>query len=127
MEYSFSKILSAFNAFLYEGQSLSVSLLATKQGLAYILFIPLVKSKLSISDMEKIALIFLFCFIAFSLVNRLTPSPLFGFADDFVERGAVRFRVIGVYWAMLALVMKANAYAIHAKKKCYGCCLRFLQ
>ena len=54
-------------------------------------------------------------------------SPLFGSADDFVERDAVRFRVIGVYWAMLALVMKANAYAIHAKKKCYGCCLRFLQ
>ena len=54
----FFQILSAFNAFLYEGQSLSVSLLATKQGLAYILFIPLVKSKLSISDMEKIALIF---------------------------------------------------------------------
>lgn len=110
------QIISAFNAFLYEGQSITVSLLATMQGTAYILLIPLIKSKLSISDIEKIVIIFAFCFIAFSLVNRLTPTPLFGSADDFVERGAVRFRVIGVYWAMLALVMKANAYAIHAKR-----------
>lgn len=114
---SICQILSAFNAYQYFGQSLGVSILATLQGFAYILLIPFMKSKLKTNDLEQIVQVFAVCFIIFSLINRLTPVPLFGKADDSIERGVVRFRVIGVYWAMLLLLMKANAFALSSSRK----------
>lgn len=114
---SICQILSAFNAYQYFGQSLGVSILATLQGFAYILLIPFMKSKLKTNDMEQIVQVFAVFFIIFSLINRLTSVPLFGKADDTIDRGVVRFRVIGVYWAMLFLLMKANAFALSSSRK----------
>lgn len=111
------QLLSAFNAFIYYHQSLNVSLLANMQGMLYILLVPIIKSKLSVSDMEKLIMSFAFCFITCSLLNRLSPVPLFGSVDDSMDRGAARFRVIGVYWAMFALFAKANSYALCSGKK----------
>ena len=116
---SICQFLSAINAYQYYGQSLGVSIMANMQGFAYILLIPLMKVRFTLNDLERIIQVFAVCFILFSLINRLSPVPLFGSADDNIERGTVRFRVIGVYWAMFFLLMKVNDYALFSRKKAF--------
>lgn len=113
---TFCQIVSAYNAYAFNGQNIGVSLIATMQGIAYILLIPLSKSGIKIKQIEKIALIFTICYLVCSVLNRLSPYPLFGSADEDVDRGAVRFRVVGIFWAVFLFLMKINKYTIKRKR-----------
>ena len=114
---SLCQLLSAYNAFAFEGQSLGVSILATMQGFAYILFIPLSKSRINSDDIEKIVKVFAVGFLLCSLINRFSPITLFGSADEGSDRGATRFRIVGIYWAMFYLLMKVNHYALRRQRQ----------
>lgn len=111
------QLVSAYNAYIFNGQSLSVSILATMQGFAYILLIPLVRSKISIQDIENIVKVLAVCFFVCSVLNRISPYPLFGSADEGVDRGTTRFRLVGIYWAMFFFLMKINRYALDGNKQ----------
>lgn len=111
------QLLSAYNAYAFNGQPLSISLIATLQGFAFFLLIPLSKSKLSIADVEDIVKIFTVCYLICSFVNRLSPYPLFGSADDGADRGAIRFRLLGIYWVIFYFLLKINRYAIYGRRK----------
>lgn len=110
------QLLSAYNAFAFEEQPLHVSVIATMQGFAYILFIPLSKSRMNADDIEKIVKIFAVGFLLCSLINRFSPITLFGSADEGTDRGAMRFRIVGIYWAMFFLLMKVNHYVLYRRK-----------
>lgn len=114
---SICQLLSAYNAYIFKGQSLSVSLLATMQSFAYILYIPLCKSQLNIRKLEKIIQIFAVGYLLCSLFNHLSPIPLFGSADLGDDRGGTRFRLVGIYWVIFFLFLKINKYAINGKNK----------
>lgn len=113
---SICQLLSAYNAYMFKGQPLGTSVLATMQGFAYILFIPMCKSKISLRDIESIIQIFTVGFLLCSVLNHLSPTPLFGSADDGMDRGTTRYRLVGIYWVILFLFMKINKYAIEGKK-----------
>lgn len=113
---SFCQLMSAYNAYVFNGQALSVSIVATMQGFAYLLLIPLCKSKISISDIEQIVKIMTFLYLLCSVLNHLSPTPLFGTADEGVDRGATRFRLLGIYWTIFFFLMKINRYAIDGNK-----------
>ena len=52
-----------------------VSVIATMQGFAYLLLIPLTKSKLAIKDIEQIVDFFAICFLVCSVLNHLSSAP----------------------------------------------------
>lgn len=114
---SFCQILSAFNAYIFKGQPISISLLATMQGFAYILFVPLCKSQLTIKNIEKIIKIFAVAYLICSLINHLSPITLFGSADSGDDRGTTRFRLIGIYWLIFFLFLKINKFVLKEKPK----------
>lgn len=113
---SICQLISSYNAYVFKGQPLGISVLATMQGFAYVLFIPLCKTKISLRDIERIIQIFTVGFLVCSILNHLSPTPLFGSADDVLDRGTTRFRLVGIYWVILFLLMKINRYAIDGKK-----------
>ena len=114
--FSFCQLMSAYNAYVFNGQEIVTSLIATMQGFGYILLIPLSKSKLTICQIEKLAKFFTICYLICSVLNRLSPYPLFGSADEGSDRGATRFRLLGIYWVIFFFLMKINRYAVENKK-----------
>lgn len=114
---SVCQLISAYNAYEFNGQPLGMSVIAAMQGFAYLLLIPLTKSKLAIKDIEQIVEFFTICFLVCSVLNHLSSAPLFGSADEGVDRGATRFRLLGIYWAIFFFLMKINRYAIEGSKK----------
>jgi len=114
---SVCQLISAYNAYAFNGQPLGISVMAAMQGFAYFLFIPLSKSNVSIRDLEQIVEIFAVCFLVCSVMNHISPFPLFGSADEGVDRGTTRFRLLGIYWAIFFFLMKINRYAIDGKRK----------
>lgn len=113
---SLCQLISAYNACVFNGQDLDISLIATMQGFGYILLIPISKSKFSIRQIEKIAKFITCCYLFCSILNRLSPSPLFGSADEIVDRGAIRFRLLGIYWVIFFFLMSINRYAVENKR-----------
>ena len=105
------QLLSVLNAYLYRGQEVLTGFVAMLQGAMFIFFIFLRKADLGLRQVEQIVKWFAVSFIILSLLNRISGMPLFGDADDEITRGAVRYRLQGVYWVLLFLFLKINQYA----------------
>lgn len=104
------QMISAYNAYAFENQDISVGLLATLQCVAFIIYIGINKTKLSTQYAEKLIITMTVLFIVIAFIDRF--FPIFGLWEIDLSRGGTRFRINGIIWIMLGLLLCINKYQI---------------
>lgn len=107
--------VSAYNAYRYNGQGLIVGLISTMQSGAYITYIALSKSGLSLRRCEKLIywMSIIFCLVA--VVDRF--YPIFGTMDIDLDRGGERFRLPAAEWATFGLIFSIGKLMQNLSRK----------
>ena len=109
------QLASAYNAYIFLDQPLVVGIIATFQGFGFIVYLGLVKSKLTLRYAEKVIRLFGILFIIVSIIDRI--YPLFGTWAMDTDRGGVRFRLLGLTWVVLCFLMAINKYLEGVNRK----------
>ena len=109
------QLVSAYNAYIFLDQPLVVGIIATFQGFGFIVYLGLVKSKLTLRYAEKVIRLFGILFIIVSIIDRI--YPLFGTWAMDTDRGGVRFRLLGLTWVVLCFLMAINKYLEGVNRK----------
>lgn len=109
------QLASAYNAYIFLDQPLIVGIIATFQGFGFIVYLGLVKSKLTLRYAEKVIRLFGILFIIVSIIDRI--YPLFGTWAMDTDRGGVRFRLLGLTWVVLCFLMAINKYLEGVNRK----------
>lgn len=109
------QLVSAYNAYIFLDQPLIVGIIATFQGFGFIVYLGLVKSKLTLRYAEKVIRLFGILFIIVSIIDRI--YPLFGTWAMDTDRGGVRFRLLGLTWVVLCFLMAINKYLEGVNRK----------
>ena len=109
------QLASAYNAYIFLDQPLVVGIIATFQGFGFIVYLGLVKSKLTLHYAEKVIRLFGILFIIVSIIDRI--YPLFGTWAMDTDRGGVRFRLLGLTWVVLCFLMAINKYLEGVNRK----------
>lgn len=109
------QLASAYNAYIFLDQPLVVGIIATFQGFGFIVYLGLVKSKLTLRYAEKVIRLFGILFIIVSIIDRV--YPLFGTWAMDTDRGGVRFRLLGLTWVVLCFLMAINKYLEGVNRK----------
>ena len=102
------QLVSAYNAYIFLDQPLIVGIIATFQGFGFIVYLGLVKSKLTLRYAEKVIRLFGILFIIVSIIDRI--YPLFGTWAMDTDRGGVRFRLLGLTWVVLCFLLACLCY-----------------
>lgn len=109
------QLASAYNAYIFLDQPLIVGIIATFQGFGFIVYLGLVKSKLTLHYAEKVIRLFGILFIIVSIIDRI--YPLFGTWAMDTDRGGMRFRLLGLTWVVLCFLMAINKYLEGVNRK----------
>lgn len=111
------QIISVLNAYLYEYQPFGVSLIAFLQYCGFIVFFFLTRSRLTVKSIEKVIIILAVSYVICDILNRLSGTTLFGRSELDIERGGIRYRLVGIHWVILAVLLNINRYITNKKSK----------
>lgn len=111
------QVLSAFSASIFEQQDIFVGLIATLQGMAFVVYFALKKNDLPVNKLERIVKALAVTYILVMAINFLLSVPVFGTGSYDELRGGMRFRLPGIYWVLLYFMKKVNDYKSYAQKK----------
>lgn len=111
------QILSAFNAYHYKGQPLSISIIATLQYIGFIAYLFLCRSNITIQRIEKVIALFAWIFVCLTILNFLSGDALFGRYEFDSYRGGVRYRLFGIGWVILYCFLNINRYTNYNRTK----------
>lgn len=110
-------IVSAFNAYIYKDQDILISLIATLQRIGFLVFLFLCNSTLTLKDIEKVLKWFTIIYVVVASINFICGYGVFGSSEIDLDRGGVRFRLGGLEWLQLYLLLIVNRYIIEGKRK----------
>ena len=110
-------IVSAFNAHIYKDQDILISLIATLQRIGFLVFLFLCNSTLTLKDIEKVLKWFTIIYVVVASINFICGYGVFGSSEIDLDRGGVRFRLGGLEWLQLYLLLIVNRYIIEGKRK----------
>lgn len=110
------QLFSSFNSYIFKGQDFIISIIATLQYIGFISYIYLSKSRLQINNIEKIISFFTYVYIILSILNYICGNAIFGSYEIDLDRGGMRYRLLGLDWVMFSCYLNINKYVVHLNK-----------